>query len=80
MRDTQELSGFIACLRCNPRDSDVNASRVPGAHDRSETKPYAQEGKYEFFKTSSHFDSTAKHADWLGEDSDLLQQLAPPAG
>ena len=38
------------------------------------------DGKYEFFKTSSHFDSTAKHADWLGEDSDLVQELAPPVG
>ncbi len=44
------------------------------------TKPYAAGGKYEFFKTSSHFDSTAKHADWLGEDSTLVQQLAPPTG
>lgn len=46
----------------------------------AKTRSYAQEGKYEFFKTSSHFDSTAKHADWLGEDSDFVQQLAPPAG
>jgi aryl-alcohol dehydrogenase-like predicted oxidoreductase len=44
------------------------------------TKSYALEGKYEFFKTSSHFDSTAKHADWLGEDSTLVQKLAPPTG
>ncbi|MDP9087974.1 MAG: aldo/keto reductase [Pseudomonadota bacterium] len=44
------------------------------------TKQYAAGGKYEFFKTSSHFDSTAKHADWLGEDSRLVQELAPPTG
>jgi hypothetical protein len=44
------------------------------------TKTYAVAGKYEFFKTSSHFDTTAKHADWLGEDSTLVQQLAPPTG
>jgi aryl-alcohol dehydrogenase-like predicted oxidoreductase len=44
------------------------------------TKPYAAGGKYEFFKTSSHFDTTAKHADWLGEDSTLVQQLGPPTG
>jgi aryl-alcohol dehydrogenase-like predicted oxidoreductase len=43
-------------------------------------KSYAAGGKYEFFKTSSHFDTTAKHADWLGEDSTLVQQLAPPTG
>lgn len=46
----------------------------------AKTRAYAAEGKYEFFKTSSHFDSTAKHADWLGEDADLVQQLAPPVG
>ena len=44
------------------------------------TKAFAEDGKYEFFKTSSHFDSTAKHADWLGEDSALIQQLGPPTG
>lgn len=46
----------------------------------AKTKAYAAEGKYEFFKTSSHFDTTAKHADWLGEDSALVQQLGPPTG
>jgi aryl-alcohol dehydrogenase-like predicted oxidoreductase len=44
------------------------------------TKPFAEDGKYELFKTSAHFDSTAKHADWLGEDSDLVQRLGPPVG
>jgi hypothetical protein len=37
------------------------------------TKPCAGEGKYEFFKTSSHFD-------WLGEDAALVQKLGPAAG
>jgi aryl-alcohol dehydrogenase-like predicted oxidoreductase len=46
----------------------------------AKTKTYAATGKYEFFKTSSHFDTTAKHADWLGEDSALVQQLGPPTG
>lgn len=44
----------------------------------AKTKGYADEGKYELFKTSSHFDSTAKHPDWLGEDSEQVQKLAPP--
>jgi hypothetical protein len=34
----------------------------------SKTKEVAMAGKYELFKTSSHFDSTAKHPDWLGGD------------
>jgi aryl-alcohol dehydrogenase-like predicted oxidoreductase len=46
----------------------------------AKTQAYAAEGKYEFFKTSSHFDTTAKHADWLGEDSPLVLKLGPPTG
>jgi aryl-alcohol dehydrogenase-like predicted oxidoreductase len=46
----------------------------------AKTRSFAQDGKYEFFKTSSHFDSTAKHPDWLGEDSPLVQKLAAPVG
>ena len=30
------------------------------------TKPAATEGKYEKFKTSAFFDSTAQHPEWLG--------------
>ena len=43
----------------------------------AKTKPYAGEGKYEFFKTSSHFDTTAKHADFMGDDSPLVLRLGP---
>ena len=46
----------------------------------AKTETYAADGKYEFFKTSSHFDTTAKHADWLGEDSPLVLKLGPPTG
>jgi predicted aldo/keto reductase-like oxidoreductase len=45
----------------------------------AKTKEVAMAGKYELFKTSSHFDSTAKHSDWLGGDSPEVQKLAPPA-
>ncbi|MBV9674008.1 MAG: aldo/keto reductase [Verrucomicrobia bacterium] len=41
------------------------------------TEPVAMNGKYELFKTTSHFDTTAKHADWLGSDTPSVQQLAP---
>ena len=30
------------------------------------TKQLAMSGKYELFKTTNHFDSTAKHPDWVG--------------
>lgn len=41
------------------------------------TESVAVDGKYELFKTSSHFDTTAKHPDWLGDDSPSVQKLAP---
>jgi uncharacterized protein len=37
----------------------------------------ASEGKYELFKTTAHFDTTARHPDWLGADSEAVQKLAP---
>ncbi len=43
------------------------------------TKDLAMSGKYELFKTSSHFDSTAKHPEWLGGESPTVQKLAPTA-
>jgi len=46
----------------------------------AKTKAFAQEGKFELFKTSAHFDSTAKHADWLGEESPHVQKFAPSGG
>src|SRR5579863_7241208 len=45
----------------------------------AKTKDVAMAGKYELFKTSSHFDSTAKHPDWLGGESPDVQALAPPS-
>jgi aryl-alcohol dehydrogenase-like predicted oxidoreductase len=45
----------------------------------AKTKEVAMAGKYELFKTSSHFDSTAKHPEWLGGEGPEVQQLAPPA-
>ena len=43
----------------------------------AKTEFVAAEGKFELFKTSSHFDTTAKHPDWLGDDSPAVQKLAP---
>jgi len=45
----------------------------------AKTKEVATAGKYELFKTSSHFDSTAKHPDWLGGDAPGVQAIAPPS-
>lgn len=65
---------FEAVRTFKPMSGDAVAALV------AKTKSYAAGGKYEFFKTSSHFDTTAKHADWLGEDSALVQRLGPPTG
>jgi hypothetical protein len=43
----------------------------------SKTQEVAKSGKYELFKTTSHFDTTARHPDWLGTDSEAVQKLAP---
>ena len=43
----------------------------------SKTEEAARNGGYELFKTSAHFDSIARHPDWLGTDSVPVQKLAP---
>ena len=65
---------FEATRTFQPMSGDQIAALV------EKVKPYSTTGKYEFFKTSSVFDLTAKHADWLGEDSALVQELGPPIG
>jgi aryl-alcohol dehydrogenase-like predicted oxidoreductase len=65
---------FEAVKTFKPMTGDEVATLV------AKTKAYAQEGKFELFKTSAHFDSTAKHADWLGEESPHVQKVAPPSG
>jgi predicted aldo/keto reductase-like oxidoreductase len=39
----------------------------------------AANGDYELFKTSSHFDSTAHHPEWLGAQAPNVDKLAGPA-
>jgi hypothetical protein len=43
----------------------------------AKTERAAADGEFELFKTSAHFDTTAKHADWLGDDSHSVRKLAP---
>ncbi|MGI4745958.1 MAG: aldo/keto reductase [Janthinobacterium lividum] len=70
----------------NQRDLDqaFEATRTFQPMDKSQvsellarSRPYALEGKYELFKTSATFDGTAKTAEWLGDDVDAVQKLAP---
>ncbi len=41
----------------------------------AKTELPAQDGKYELFKTTSHFDSTAQHPEWLGPDPERVEML-----
>ncbi len=43
----------------------------------AKTQEVAMNGKYELFKTTSHFDTTARHPDWMGADTPEVQKLAP---
>jgi aryl-alcohol dehydrogenase-like predicted oxidoreductase len=41
------------------------------------TEKAAKRGEFELFKTTSIFDSTAQHPDWLGQEPERLQKLVP---
>ncbi len=43
----------------------------------AKTKAPAADGEFEPFKTSSIFDSTATHPDWLGEEPQRVRKLMP---
>jgi predicted aldo/keto reductase-like oxidoreductase len=43
----------------------------------AKTKGSAADGEFEPFKTSSIFDSTATHPDWLGEEPQRVRKLMP---
>jgi len=43
----------------------------------AKTAGSASEGAYEPFKTSSIFDGTAQHTEWLGEEPKRIQELMP---
>lgn len=43
----------------------------------AKTQQAAMNGRFELFKTTSHFDTTARHPDWLGADTPQVQELAP---
>lgn len=43
----------------------------------AKTKAAAKHGEFELFKTTSLFDSTATNPDWLGEESQRVQEMMP---
>jgi uncharacterized protein len=62
---------FAAVKSFQPMDEAAVSTLI------SKTEETAMRGKYELFKTTSHFDTTARHPDWLGADSPEVQKLAP---
>jgi len=62
---------FTAVKSFQPMDEAAVAGLI------AKTEKLAANGKYELFKTTAHFDTTARHPDWLGSDSKAVQQLAP---
>lgn len=53
------------------------ANRQEIAAILAKTEQAALTGQYELFKTSAHFDGTAKHPEWLGGETPQVQKLAP---
>jgi uncharacterized protein len=53
----------------------VSPEQMAAILDR--TKPKALEGRWELFKTSSIFDSTAQHPEWLGSSSPHVKAVQP---
>ena len=45
----------------------------------AKTAQAANNGAWELFKTSEHFDSTAKNVEWLGKESPHVKAVAPPS-
>jgi hypothetical protein len=43
----------------------------------AKTKAAAARGEFELFKTTSIFDSTATHPDWLGEEPKRVREMMP---
>jgi hypothetical protein len=71
--DKQEVldQAFQAAKTFRPMDEQQLAALL------TKTEQAALGGHYELFKTTSHFDTTARHPDWLGADSPTVQKLAP---
>jgi uncharacterized protein len=71
--NTQQLldQAFAAVKSFKPMDEATVSALI------SKTQEVALNGKYELFKTTAHFDTTARHPDWLGSDSPAVQHLAP---
>ena len=75
---------ITGCESMERLDQAIEAARTftPLSKDEvaqllSKTARAASRGEFELFKTTSIFDSTATHPDWLGEEPKRLQDMVP---
>jgi len=61
---------FEAVRTFQPMSKDQRSALLRGSAHA------AADGQFELFKTTDHFDSTAKHPEWLGGETELTQRLA----
>jgi hypothetical protein len=54
---------------------DVSKDQMAAVLQR--TAPAAADGRWELFKTSAIFDSTAQHPEWLGSTSPHVKKVSP---
>lgn len=64
---------FAAVKTFRPMDEQEVAAIL------AKTQDVALSGRFELFKTTAHFDSTATHPEWLGGETQATKALAPPA-
>jgi aryl-alcohol dehydrogenase-like predicted oxidoreductase len=71
--DSQQIldQAFEAARTFHPLGAQETAALL------ARTAKAAADGKYELFKTSSHFDSTAQNPKWLGGETAAVKQIAP---
>ena len=60
----EKLEYLHATLETVKKFHPMTESEISALTDK--TKQAAMSGKYELFKTTNHFDSTAKNPEWLG--------------
>ena len=62
---------FEAARTCRPLSETQRSALL------AKTMRAGARGEFELFKTTSIFDSTAEHPQWLGEEPERVQQLVP---
>jgi predicted aldo/keto reductase-like oxidoreductase len=71
--DTLEiLDQALDAARSFQRLTDIQVQQLLG-----KTREASSKGEFELFKTTSVFDSTATHPEWLGEEPQHVQEMMP---